>query len=126
MTPPQDCKRCGHLLSLHDDGCCRWRDGRDFCLCIEEEPTLTQQTEEALETLRIEVETLRTLLAAWQKRCYEAERINPHGEPVDPAALQSFVTEMRERVIPEIVSAVQERQQRAAETADKPLGSPTP
>jgi hypothetical protein len=31
------CRTCGHCWSLHD-GCCRWRDGEDFCLCIADEP----------------------------------------------------------------------------------------
>ncbi len=33
----QTCDRCGHRWALHE-GCCTWRDGDDFCLCIVEEP----------------------------------------------------------------------------------------
>jgi hypothetical protein len=31
------CDKCGHRWDLHD-GCCQWREGEAFCLCLEEQP----------------------------------------------------------------------------------------
>jgi len=72
-----------------------------------------------LETLRIENETLKTLLNAWMKRAYEAERTNPHGEPVDPVLMEPYYKEMREKTIPAIVEAVRARGKAAGESIAK-------
>lgn len=79
--------------------------------------------QEEMDRLRIEVETTKTLLAAWQKRAMEAERINPHGRMLTPEELEPFITEMRERTIPAIVKAVHQRQKDAAAMRHIPLSA---
>lgn len=73
-------------------------------------PSRATPEEDIVERLKMDLTTETTMHAAWRKRAEEAER----GTPVDPAALEPFLREMREVTIPAIVEAVYQRQRAAA------------